>query len=173
MPVCNAVCVTVNGWLASNSRHFHPNYCGLLGSGLSVTVKVRGSILASPSRYTVPQLVSISLAGLLPGLLKLPKATQLDWTAVQPAGARGTSWCQGYLEGSAVPINEGKLHQLVDYLDKLLSRQPLTMTRLLLERDALLALLMWETSLRGINCGRITLLDFFLPGGQAHGGRST
>ena len=49
----------------------------------------------------------------------------------------------------------------------MLSRQPPIMTRLMLERDALLALLMCKTSLRGINCGRITLSDFFLPKGQA------
>jgi len=79
------------------------------------------------------------------------------------------SWRQGYLEGSAVPISKDKVYQLVDYLDSLLSNKPPIMTRLVLERDALLALLMWETSLRGINCGRLTLSDFFLPGGQALG----
>ncbi|KAL3139360.1 hypothetical protein ABBQ38_003694 [Trebouxia sp. C0009 RCD-2024] len=40
------------------------------------------------------------------------------------------------------------------------------MARLVLERDALIAFLMWETSVRGINCGKVTLLDFLLPEGQ-------
>ena len=82
-------------------------------------------------------------------------------------GYRLQVWRSGYLEGSAVAIRGDKLYQLVDYLDSLLSRNPDTITRLLLQRDALLALLMWETSLRGINCGRVTLSDFFLPQGQA------
>lgn len=35
------------------------------------------------------------------------------------------------------------------------------MSQLVLERDILLALLLWETSLRGNNCGRVMLSDFF------------
>ena len=137
------------------------------------TTVADGSIISSPSG------VNQCLSRLSTGFNLIGRVN--SWTPEAPSGNPVQSslvaswrkgyklqaWRLGYLEGSAVPISEGKLHQLVDYLDQLLSRQPPTMTRLLLERDALSALLMWETSLRGINCGGITLSDFSLPEGQA------
>ena len=66
-----------------------------------------------------------------------------------------------------MPIKEGKVYQLVEYLDSLLAKKPSIMVRLVLERDALLALLLWDSSLRGINCGQVTLSDFFLPEGSS------
>ncbi len=75
------------------------------------------------------------------------------------------AWRSGYLEGSAVPINEDKVHKLVDYLDSLLAGNSPAMTKLVLERDALLVLLMWETTMRGNNCGKVS--DFFQQEGHA------
>lgn len=43
---------------------------------------------------------------------------------------------------------------------------PHRMQQLLLLRDIVLVLLMWETSMQGNNCGKLTCSDVFLPGGQ-------
>jgi len=81
-------------------------------------------------------------------------------------GYRLEAWRSGYLEGSAVPMQAEKLYLLVDYLDHLVSGLPAGMPQLLLERDIVLILLMWETPMRGNNCGRLTWSDFFLTTGQ-------
>lgn len=131
-----------------------------------------GSLISSPSG------VNQCLSHLSTGFNLIGKVT--SWTPEAPSGNPAQSslvasyrkgyrlqvWRSGYQEGSAVPIMEGKVHQLVDYLDSLLSKKPPIMTRLVLERDALLALLMWETSVRGIDCGKVTLSDFTLLEGQ-------
>ena len=82
-------------------------------------------------------------------------------------GYRLGAWRSGYLEGSAVPIRVDKVHHLVEYLDSLVPSIPPTLARLVVERDALLALLMWETSMRGKTCEGVTLSDFFQPDGQS------
>ena len=59
-------------------------------------------------------------------------------------------WRSGNPEGSTVPdsVSKEKVHHLVEYLDNLVPSSPPTLARLLVQRDALLALLMWETSMR-------------------------
>ncbi len=46
------------------------------------------------------------------------------------------------------------------YLDSLVPSSLPTLARLMVERDGLPPLLMWETSMRGKNCGEVTLSDF-------------
>ena len=53
------------------------------------------------------------------------------------------------------------------YLDSLVPSSRPTLARLMVERDGLPPLLMWETSMRGKNCGGVTLSDFFQPDGQS------
>ena len=139
------------------------------------TTLLDGSLISSPSG------VNQCFSHLSTGFNQIGRVT--SWTPEVPSGNPVQSslvasyrkgyrlqvWRSGYLEGSAVPIRRGKVHQLVDYLDSLLSKKPPIMTRLLLERDALLALLMWETSVRGIDCGKVTLSDFTLLEGQSLG----
>ena len=67
----------------------------------------------------------------------------------------GQAWRSGYLEGSAVPIRSSKVFQLVDYLDQSMHSSPAGQAQLLLERDILLLLLMWETPLRGNDIGSV------------------
>ena len=81
-------------------------------------------------------------------------------------GYRLEAWRAGYLEGSAVPMQADKLFLLVDYIDSQLAGLPIGMPQLLLERDVVLILLMWETPMRGNNCGRLSWSDFFLTDGQ-------
>ena len=59
-----------------------------------------------------------------------------------------------------MPISVNKVHHLVKYLGNLVPTSPPTLARLVVERDAQLALLMWETSMRGKNCGDVTLSEF-------------
>ena len=82
-------------------------------------------------------------------------------------GYRLGAWRSGYLEGSAVPISVDKVYHLVEYLDSLVPSNPPTLARLVVERDALIALLMCETSMRGKNCGGVTLSDFLQADGQS------
>ena len=66
-----------------------------------------------------------------------------------------------------MPVSVEKVHHLVEYLDSVVPSSPPTLARLMVERDALLALLMWETSMRGKKCGGVTLSDFFQSDGQS------
>ena len=59
-----------------------------------------------------------------------------------------------------MPTSVDKVHHLVEYLDWLVPSSPPTLARLVVERHALLALLMWETSMREKSCGGMTLSDF-------------
>ena len=81
-------------------------------------------------------------------------------------GYKLEAWRSGYLEGSAVPMTAGKILQLVGYLDMQIAGMPLGIKQLLLERDIVMQLLMWETTMRGNNCGRLAWTDFFLESGQ-------
>ena len=132
-----------------------------------------GSLISSPSG------VNRCLSSMSTGFNLIGRVT--SWTPETPSGNpiqsslvssyrkgyRLGAWRSGYLEGSAVPISEVKVHQLVEYLDSLVPSSPPTLARLVVERDALLALLMWETSMRGKNCGNVTLSDFFQSNGQS------
>ena len=69
------------------------------------------------------------------------------------------AWRAGYLEGSAIPMQPGMIHMLVDYLDSPLSTAPPGTMQLLVERDIVLILLMWETPMRGNNGGKLTWSD--------------
>ena len=131
-----------------------------------------GSLISSPSG------VNQCLSSLSTGFNLIGRVT--SWTPETPSGNpiqsslvssyrkgyRLGAWRLGYLEGSAVPISKEKVHHLVEYLDSLVPSSPQTLARLVVERDALLALLMWETSMRGKNCGDVTLSDFFQSDGQ-------
>jgi len=66
-----------------------------------------------------------------------------------------------------VPISVDKVHHRMEYLVSLVPSSPPTLARLVVERDALLALLMWETSMRGKKCGGVTLSDFSHSDGQS------
>ena len=57
------------------------------------------------------------------------------------------------------------MFQLVDYLDSLLVGVSSQTGQLTLQRDIVLLLLMWETPMRGMDCGKLTWADFFLPSG--------
>ena len=72
----------------------------------------------------------------------------------------------GYLEGSAVPMTGNKAFQLVDYLDSTAAATPAGFSRLVLERDIVMILLLWESYLRGNDSGKVCLTDFFHPHGQ-------
>ena len=76
------------------------------------------------------------------------------------------AWRSGYLEGSAVPIKSSKVFQLVDYLDHGMQSSTAGVAQLLVERDIMLLLLMWETPLRGNDIGKVSFTDFFLHDGQ-------
>ena len=83
-------------------------------------------------------------------------------------GYRLEAWRSGYLEGSAVPMHSSKVFQLVDHIDQLLVGTTSPVSQLTLQRDIVLLLLMLETPMRGIDCGKLSWADFFLPsGGQA------
>ena len=75
-------------------------------------------------------------------------------------GYRQKAFRTGYLEGSAVPMTEAKVFQVVDYLDHLIAGCFNPIQRLTLERDVVMILLMWESYLRGKDCGKITTADF-------------
>ena len=81
-------------------------------------------------------------------------------------GFRLQAWRSGYLEGSAVPLTEDKVFQLVAYIDSLQPASTSPTAALALEHDAVLVLLWWESSLRGNNVGCVSLSDFFTLSGQ-------
>ena len=81
-------------------------------------------------------------------------------------GYRQKAFQLGYLEGSAVPMTADKMCQLVDYLDSIVAATPAGFLRLVLERDIVMILLLWESYLRGKDCGKVCLTDFFHPHGQ-------
>ena len=63
-------------------------------------------------------------------------------------------------------MTQDKVFQPVDYLDRAAAATPARFKRLVLERDTVMILLMWESYLRGKDCGKVTLADFFHPQGQ-------
>ena len=81
-------------------------------------------------------------------------------------GYRQKAFQIGYLEGSAVPMTPEKVFQLVDYLDSAAAATPAGFQRLVLECDTVMILLMWGSYLRGKDCGKVTLGDFFHPHGE-------
>ncbi len=62
-----------------------------------------------------------------------------------------------------MPMTYNKASQLVDFIDSQAAASSNTMEVLLYQRDALIALLMWESCLRGVDCGKLRLQDFFPP----------
>ena len=54
----------------------------------------------------------------------------------------------------------------MNYLDSIAAATPAGFKRLVLERDTVMILLMWESYLRGRDCGKVTLADFFHAQGQ-------
>ena len=81
---------------------------------------------------------------------------------------RMQAWRSGYLEWSAMPTNSSnlKVFQLVKYLDHGMQSSTSGLAQLLVERDIMLLLLMWETPLRGNDIGKVSFSDFFLHDGQ-------
>ncbi len=57
------------------------------------------------------------------------------------------------------------VYQLVDYIDGCARCTIPSISQILLERDSILILLMWESYLRGKDVGKVTLGDFFSPSG--------
>lgn len=129
--------------------HWLPNHAG--------TMVPDGSMIAFPSG------VSGCLSHLSTGFLLIGRVG--DWdpsttTVGNPVvstdlaqyrkGYRMQAWRSGYLEGSAVPINSSKVFQLVDYLDHGMQSSTAGLAQLLVERDIMLLLLMWEKHLSGV-----------------------
>lgn len=56
-------------------------------------------------------------------------------------------------------MSSQKAFQLVHYLDVCICNSPIGLPQLLLERDLLLILLMWEIPLRGNHIGKVSLED--------------
>ena len=82
-------------------------------------------------------------------------------------GYKLEAWRAGYLEGSAVPFMQAsKVFQLVDHIDSVLAGVSSPIGQLTLHRDIVLLLLMWETPMRGKDCGKLQWADFFLPSGE-------
>ena len=81
-------------------------------------------------------------------------------------GYKMQAWRLGYLEGLAVPMSSDEVCSLVDHLDSCTSNSATPQQQLLLERDILLVLLMWETPLRGKDIGKVSIEDFFTLEGQ-------
>ncbi|KAL0021659.1 hypothetical protein WJX77_007737 [Trebouxia sp. C0004] len=137
-----------------------------------------GSTMSDGSSIASPSGVNQCLSNLSTGFTQLGRVG--PWSQITPSGnpiqsadiaqcRKGyklQSWRQGYLEGSAVPMTESKTFALVDYLDSLLDTCTSAMRRLTIERDIVMILLLWETCLRGNDCGKITQSDFFHVSGQ-------
>lgn len=75
-------------------------------------------------------------------------------------GYRRGMWEAGYQEKSAVPIDEVKMHKLVDHIDALGLAAPSLFGKITSERDALLVVYEWSSSMRGKEGGQLCLLDF-------------
>ncbi|GLC46805.1 hypothetical protein PLESTB_001801300 [Pleodorina starrii] len=77
----------------------------------------------------------------------------------------------GEEEVSAVPLTYAKYRRLIHYLRGQI-RLAVAVTRLLLLRDLVCFLLMWETATRGHDCGKLQLTDFRDPRNpqRAYGG---
>ena len=63
-------------------------------------------------------------------------------------------------------MSSSRTFQLVEYMDSSMSSNSNSQQRLLLERDILLVLLMWETPIGGNDIGKISIDDFFTLEGQ-------
>ena len=64
-------------------------------------------------------------------------------------------------------MNSSKANQLVDYLDRQAASAPNSMEFLPCQRDALLAVEMWDTCLRGVDCSKLRLQGFFQTDSRA------
>ncbi|KXZ42393.1 hypothetical protein GPECTOR_153g66 [Gonium pectorale] len=69
----------------------------------------------------------------------------------------------GYVETPAVPLPEAKYRRLVTHLWRGVGAASDRVGRLLLLRDLLGCIYMWESSLRANDCGRLQLLDLVDP----------
>ncbi|KAK9805249.1 hypothetical protein WJX72_008655 [[Myrmecia] bisecta] len=76
-------------------------------------------------------------------------------------GYRSQVWELGYEEGSAVRMTQEKLVQLINYLDMAADQTSCVIEQLVLHRDAVMLLYMWESCMRGKEVGRLNLRDFF------------
>ena len=144
--------------------HWLPNHAG--------TLLPDGSMIASPSG------VSGCVSNLSTGFMLIGRVG--DWyhstSTGNPVvstdltqyrkGYKMQAWRSGYLEGSAVPLSSKKVFQLVDHLEHSMQSCPAGQQQLLIERDIMLILLMWETPLRGNDIGKVSFTDFFLHDGQ-------
>jgi len=138
-----------------------------------------GSVLSDGTTVASPSGVNVCLSSLSTGFSLLGRVG--SWSPVTPQGNpiqsagllhwrkgyRLQSWRRGYKESSAVPMTSNKASQLVDLIDSQAAAASNTMEVFLYQRDALIALLMWESCLRGVDCGKLRLQDFFLPSGSS------
>ena len=137
-----------------------------------------GTTLADGSTIASPSGVSQCFSNLSTGFKQIGRNG--EWNPISSTGnpvestlianyCKGyklEAWRAGYLEGSAVPMQLEKVTQLVDYLDQALADAQPGIPQLLIQRDIVLITLMWETALRGNNCGKLQWSDFSLPEGQ-------
>lgn len=129
------------------------------------TVLPDGSIVASPSG------VNSCLSSLSTGFSLLGRGG--GWSPVTlhgnpmhsavlvhwRKGYKLQSWRRGCQETSAVPMTSNKAFELVDYVDSVAAASSNVMEVLLCQRDALIVLLMWESCLRGVDCGKLRVED--------------
>ena len=131
-----------------------------------------GNTVASPSG------VNVCLSSLSTGFSLLGRVG--SWSPATPQGdpiqsavvhwRKGyklQAWRRGCQETSAVPMTSNKVFQLVDYIDIAAAASSRVMDVLLYQRDALIVLLMWESCLQGIDCGKLRLADFFILEGSS------
>ena len=83
-----------------------------------------------------------------------------------PQGYKQKAFQIGYLEGSAVPMTGNKAFPLVDYSDSTAAATSAGFSCLVLEQDIVMILLLWESYLRGKDCGKVCLIHFFHPHGR-------
>ena len=138
----------------------------------------QGSYLPDGSSFASPSGVNQCFSSLSTGFTMLGRVGSWDLqqqrgnpvlspsVAQYRRGYKLEAWRSGYLEGSAIPMTEAKMCQLVSYIDGCTASNTKAIDRLCLERDALMILLMWESCLRGDNIGRVTTVDFFTADGR-------
>lgn len=141
--------------------------------------KHAGTVLPDGSKVASPSGVNLCLSSMSTGFGLLGRLG--PWTPATPHGNPIQSaalqhyrkgyglqiWRGGYLESSAVPMTQDKVSQLLNYLDQQAATSMSPIQQLLFQRDALMALLMWETCLRGVDCGKVSLNDFFHVDGSS------
>jgi integrase len=86
-----------------------------------------------------------------------------SWVEDYRKGYQRQQMLAGYQEVSAVPLTEAKYEALVRYLWREISRAAGALAVMVLLRDLLVVLLLWQTAQRGHDVGKLGLGDFVDP----------